>query len=143
MVRLSDHSSANRLPIFYSVSYFSPLASIKSTRQMRSSYRGGVLISPWRSMPPLTLQQPCGTCLPSLQHPHGPKTTRGFSRTCASTGPTRPYYVTRHRASPGQATNSPRDAAQRRHRIIACESREQVETRDRRLRRWSTGMSHC
>ena len=61
-------------------------------------------------MPRLTLRRPRGVYLPSLQHPCGPKTTRGFNQVRACTGPTQPYYAARNRASAGRATNCSRNA---------------------------------
>jgi hypothetical protein len=97
MVRPPDQRSADRLPTF-PVTVFFLLASINSTRQMRRplpfatfrSYPGDVLISPWRAISRLSPQRPRGVYLPSLQHPRGPKTTRGFTEPVRAPGPLGP-----------------------------------------------------
>jgi hypothetical protein len=99
----------------FPVTVFFLSVSISSTRQMRrSSWRRTYpSISPWRAMPCLTLRRPRGVYLPSLQHPRGPKTTRRFNRARSCTGPSRPYYVARNRASQVRATNCMRGAERR------------------------------
>ena len=49
----------------------------------------GAYVSPWRAMLRFTLLRRRGIYLPSLQHPCGPKTSRGFNRAWACTGPPR------------------------------------------------------
>src|SRR6266576_1334565 len=60
-------------------------------------------------MPCLTLRRPRGVYLPPLQHPHGPKTTRGFNRARACTRPTQPDYAALLPETE-PATNCARDA---------------------------------
>jgi hypothetical protein len=82
----------------FPVTVFFLLASISSTRQMCRplpfatfrSYPGDVLISPWRAMSRLSPRRPRGVYLPSLQHPRGPKTTRGFTEPVRAPGPLDP-----------------------------------------------------
>jgi hypothetical protein len=96
------------------------LASISSTRRMRRSlpfatfrsYPGDVHISPWRAMSCLSPRRPRGVYLPSLQHLHCPKTTRGFTEPVPAPGPLDPS-VAPDRANPGRATNCVRDAERR------------------------------
>jgi hypothetical protein len=109
MVRLPDQRSADRLPTF---SCHCPLllATVSSRQGRCAAHPRGMHISPWRAVPLITFRRPRGVYLPYLQHPHGPKATRGFNRARACTGPTRPYYAFRNRASPGWAMNCTRDA---------------------------------